>query len=65
MFRFYNATFHSHVSLVKFCLHTFGLAPFSAAPAFAPDDCSDDIWDCFDFAAPPRLGAPSAQTRGA
>ncbi len=54
-----NSTFHSHVSLVKFCLRTFGLPPFSAAPAFAPGDPSADMWDCFDFAAPPRLGVPS------
>jgi len=58
-----NSTFHSHVSLVKFCLRTFGLQPFSAAPAFAAGDRSDDMWDCFDFAAPPRLGAPSPQPR--
>ncbi len=58
-----NTTFHSHVSLVKFCLRTFGLQPFSAAPAFAPGDRSDDMWDCFDFAAPPRLSAPSPQPR--
>ncbi len=58
-----NTTFHSHVSLVKFCLRTFGLQPFSTAPAFAPGDRSDDMWGCFDFAAPPRLGTPSSQPR--
>ena len=56
-----NSTFHSHVSLVKFCLRVFGLAPFSPAPAFAPGDRSDDMWDCFDVTAPPRLAPPSTQ----
>ncbi len=60
-----NSTLHSHVSLVKFCARTFGLAPFFTAPAFAPGDRSDDMWDCFDFTSPPRLGAPSAQPSGA
>ncbi len=60
-----NSTFHSHVSLVKFCLRTFGLHPFSAAPAFAPGDRSADMWDCFDFAAPPRLNVPSPTPRDA
>ncbi len=60
-----NSTFHSHVSLVKFCLRTFGLQPFSSAPAFAPGDRSSDMWDCFDFTAPPRLGAPSSQPKDA
>jgi phospholipase C len=53
-----NSTFHSHVSLVKFCLRVFGLQPFSNAPAFAPGDQSDDMWDCFDFAQP-ALPPPS------
>ena len=56
-----NSTFHSHVSVVKFCLRAFNLPPFSNAPAFAPGDRSDDMWDCFDFTAPPRLDPPPSQ----
>lgn len=56
-----NSTFHSHVSLVKFCLRTFGLQPFGAPPpALDPGDPSDDMWGCFDFTAAPRLGVPSS-----
>jgi len=54
-----NSTFHSHVSLVKFCLRNFGLPPLGAFDAI-PGDRSDDMWDCFNFAAPPRLAPPSA-----
>jgi phospholipase C len=55
-----NSTFCSHVSLVKFCLHTFGLAAFGAPPAaLQAGDPSGDMRDCFDFTAAPRLGVPS------
>jgi phospholipase C len=54
-----NSSFHSHVSLVKFCLRNFGLPPLGRFDAL-PNDKSDDMWDCFDFTAPPRLGVPSA-----
>lgn len=53
-----NSTFHSHVSLVKFCLRNFNLPPLGAFDAL-PGDRSDDMWDCFNFAAPPRLAPPS------
>ncbi len=53
-----NSTFHSHVSLVKFCLRTFNLPPLGALDA-VPGGKSDDMWDCFDFAAAPRLAPPS------
>ena len=53
-----NSTFHSHVSLVKFCLRNFHLPSLGAFDAL-PGDRSDDMWDCFDFAAPPRLAPPS------
>jgi phospholipase C len=39
-----SKTFHSHVSLVKFCEVTFGLKPVNAR-----DAASDDMSDCFDF----------------
>ena len=39
-----NSTFHSHVSLVKFCEVTFGLTPINTL-----DKASDDMSDCFDF----------------
>ncbi len=55
-----SKAFHSHVSLVKFCETTFGLAPLNAR-----DAASDDMYDCFDFAQtplpPPAL--PSAPGR--
>ena len=47
-----NKTFHSHVSLVKFCEVTFGLQPLNAR-----DRASDDMSDCFDFKQAP-LGPP-------
>jgi len=43
-----NKTFHSHVSLVKFCEVTFGLKPLNAR-----DQASDDMSDCFDFGQNP------------
>ncbi len=46
---------NSHVSLVKFCETTFGLAPLDQR-----DNVSHRMSDCFDFAqrplAPPRRG---------
>ncbi len=53
-----NSTFHSHVSLVKFCLGTFNLPPLGGLDS-APGDRSDDMGDCFDFSGPPRLNPPS------
>ena len=53
-----NHSFLSHASLVKFCLRLYSLPGWSV-PALAPGDPSGDMWDCFDFAAPPRLAAPS------
>jgi phospholipase C len=53
-----DSTFHSHVSLVKFCLRNFKLPALGAFDAL-PNDRSDDMWSCFDFAAPPRLAPPS------
>ena len=44
----------SHVSLVKFCETTFGLAPLNARDAAA-----DGMRDCFDFTQAP-LGPPTA-----
>jgi phospholipase C len=52
-----NKDFFSHVSIVKFCLRLFGIPPWNV-PALAPTDRSGDMWDCFDFASPPRLGVP-------
>jgi phospholipase C len=54
-----NSTFHSHVSLVKFCLRNFGLPSLGAFDAL-PSDKSDDMWDCFNFAAAPRPAVPSS-----
>jgi len=48
-----SKTFHSHVSLVKFCEVTFGLKPLNAR-----DQASDDMSDCFDFQQMP-LPPPS------
>lgn len=47
-----SKSFHSHVSLVKFCEVTFGLKPLNAR-----DKASDDMSDCFDFKQKP-LPAP-------
>ena len=55
-----NHDFFSHASLVKFCLRLFGLTPWNV-PALAAGDPSGDLWSCFDFASPPRLGAPSTK----
>jgi phospholipase C len=52
-----NHTLYSHASLVKFSLRLFGIEPWDT-PALAKDDPSGDMWDCFDFTAKPRLGAP-------
>ena len=52
-----NHTFSSHASIVKFCIRLFGLQPWNA-PALAAGDRSGDMWECFDFTAPPRLAAP-------
>ncbi len=43
-----STTLHSHVSLVKFCETTFGLAPLNTRDAAA-----DDMADCFDFSQSP------------
>ena len=43
-----SKTFHSHVSLVKFCEVSFGLKPINAR-----DAASDDMSDCFDFKQKP------------
>ncbi len=55
---------HSHVSLVKFCETTFGLAPLNARDAAA-----DDMSDCFDFsqapAPPPSSSGPTNLPTGA
>ena len=47
-----SKAFHSHVSLIKFCETTFGVAPLNAR-----DAASDDMSDCFDFKQTP-LPAP-------
>ncbi len=43
-----NKTFHSHVSIVKFCETVFGLDPLNPRTA-----ASDDMSDCFDFTQTP------------
>jgi phospholipase C len=53
-----NHSLYSHVSIVKFCLRLFGLKAWPA-PALGPGDRSGDLWDCFDFAASPRVGKPA------
>ena len=53
-----NHTLHSHVSIVKFCLRRFGLKAWNV-PALAPSDTSGDMWESFDFSAPPRLAVPA------
>jgi len=47
-----SKNFHSHVSIVKFCLKTFGLRPLGALDV-VPGDLSDDMMDCFDFTQAP------------
>lgn len=48
-----SKTFHSHVSIVKFCETTFGLAALNAR-----DAASDDMADCFNFKQPPTPPPP-------
>jgi phospholipase C len=43
-----NKTFHSHVSILKFCEINFDLKPLNAR-----DAASDDMSDCFDFTQSP------------
>jgi phospholipase C len=43
-----SKAFHSHVSLVKFCEATFGLAPLTVR-----DAASDAMEDCFNFTQTP------------
>jgi len=43
-----NKTFHSHVSILKFCTTIFGLKPLNRRIA-----ASDDMSDCFDFTQTP------------
>jgi hypothetical protein len=45
------------ISIVKFCLRNFALPSLGRFDA-SPGDKSDNMWGCFDFAAPPRLGVP-------
>jgi phospholipase C len=45
---------HSHVSLVKFCENTFGLAALNKRDAQA-----DDMSDCFDFTQKPVAPPPA------
>jgi len=52
-----NHTFSSHASIVKFCLRLFALPRWNV-PALAPGDRSGDLWESFDFQAPPRLSPP-------
>jgi phospholipase C len=51
-------TFYSHASVVKFCLRLFGLTAWNT-PALAKGDPAGDLFEAFDFAAPPRLALPS------
>ena len=44
--------FHSHVSIVKFCLKNFALPPLGALDS-DPKGKSDDMSDCFDLAQKP------------
>jgi len=48
-----SKTFHSHVSLVKFCEATFGLPPINNRDAGA-----DDMSDCFDLNQTPLSPPP-------
>lgn len=57
-----NHDMFSHASVVKFCLRLFNL-PAWAAPALQPGDPSGDLFSCFDFTAPPRLGVPGTTPR--
>jgi len=53
-----NHTFYSHASVVKFCLRLFGLTAWNI-PALAKGDPAGDLFEAFDFVAPPRLALPS------
>jgi len=53
-----NHTFYSHASVVKFCIRLFGLTAWNTS-ALAKGDPAGDLFEAFDFAAPPRLGLPS------
>jgi phospholipase C len=53
-----DSNFHSHISIVKFCLRNFRLPSLGGFDAL-PNDRSDDMWGCFDFTAPPRTGVPT------
>jgi hypothetical protein len=44
--------------VVKFCIRLYGLTPWNV-PALAKGDPSGDLFEAFDFSAPPRLGVPS------
>jgi len=46
-----------HVLIIVKENHTFDNY-FAGFPALAPGDPSGDMWECFDFEAPPRLGPP-------
>ena len=53
-----NNHFYSHASVVKFCIRLFGLTAWNV-PALAVGDPSGDLFESFDFAAPPRIGVPT------
>ncbi len=53
-----NHHFYSHASVVKFCIRVFGLKPWNV-PALAKNDPSGDLFEAFDFHAPPRLKIPA------
>jgi phospholipase C len=53
-----NSDFSSHASIVKFCLRVFSDVQPWGVPALAAGDPSGDMWGCFDFVSPPRLGPP-------
>ena len=57
-----SKSFHSHVSIVKFCETTFGLPPLNSR-----DAASDGMADCFDFTQtplPPPTYPGQAHPRG-
>lgn len=45
-------------SVVKFCIRLFSLIAWNA-PALAKVNPIGDLFESFDFAAPPHLGVPS------
>ncbi len=49
-----SKTFHSHISLVKFCESLFSLPPLNQR-----DSKSDDMSDCFDFTQGPAQPPPA------